>query len=53
MGREDYILSSDRDIFVKAGVQEARLHTDHWMVLSVLQEEGALQNRRYVVGRTW
>ena len=28
-GRGDYILSSDRDIFVKAGVQEARLHIDH------------------------
>ena len=34
--RSDYILSSDRDIFVKAGVQEARLHKYHCMVLLVL-----------------
>ena len=35
-GRGDYILISDRDNFVKAGVREARLHSDHRMVLAVL-----------------
>ena len=34
--RGDYILSSDRDRFVNAGVRELRLHTDHHMVLEVL-----------------
>ena len=35
-GSGDYILVSDRDDFTKAGVWEARLHTDHWMVLAVI-----------------
>ena len=35
-GRGDCILSSDRYDFAKAGVQEARLHMDHRMVLVVL-----------------
>ena len=35
-GRGNYILGSDMDDFIKAGVQEARLHTDHWVVLAVL-----------------
>ena len=34
--RSDYILNSYRDKFVKAGVQEARLHKYHCMVLLVL-----------------
>ena len=50
-GRGNYILISDRDRFVKAKMREARLYTDHRMVLSVLRGEGALKNRRYVVGR--
>ena len=50
--RGNYILRSYRDIFVKAGVREARLHTDHWMVLAVLRGEGALKICRYIVGRT-
>ena len=33
-GRGDYILSSDRDDFIKAGVQESRLHMDHQMILA-------------------
>ena len=39
MGRGDYILSSDRDDFIKAGVQEARLHTDHRMVLATAKPQ--------------
>ena len=31
-----YILSSDRDDFIKAGLREARLHKNHRMVLAVL-----------------
>ena len=50
-GKGDYILSSDKDSFFKAGVQEARLHTDNRMVLAVLRGEGAPQNCRYIVGR--
>ena len=50
-GKGDYILSSDRDNFVNAGVREARLFTGDWMVLAVLQGEGALRNSRYVVRR--
>ena len=37
MRRGEYILISDRDDFAKGGMQEARIHTDHWMVLSVLR----------------
>ena len=51
IGRGNYILSSDKDIFFKAGVQEARLHIDNQMVLAVLRGEGAPQNCRYIVGR--
>ena len=51
-GRGEYIIISDRYDFTKAGVQEARLHTDHQMVLVVLQGEGAQQKLRYVGGRT-
>ena len=51
-GRGDYTLNSDRDEFIKVGVREERLHTDHWMVLAVLRGEGMLRNSRYVVGRT-
>ena len=51
-GRGDYILSSYRDDFIKPGVQEARLHTDHRMVLAVIRGKVARQKRRYVVGRT-
>ena len=36
MGRGDYTLISDRYDFTKAGVREARLHTDHQMFLAVL-----------------
>ena len=36
-GRVEYIISSDRDEFIKAGVRVARLQTDHRMVLAVLQ----------------
>ena len=50
--RGNYIISSDRDRFPKAEVREARICTYHHMVLAVLQGEGALQNLRYVVGRT-
>ena len=48
-GRGNYILSSDRYDFIKAMVRDTRLHTDHWMVLAVLQGEGALINCRCVV----
>ena len=34
--RGDYIISSDRDDFIKAGLREARLHKNHRMVLAVL-----------------
>ena len=33
-------------------MREAQLHTGYWMVMEVLLGEGALWNRRYVVGRT-
>ena len=35
-GRGDYILRSDRNSFVNLGVREARLHTDHQIILPVL-----------------
>ena len=47
----DYILGSDRDVFAKAGVIEARHHTDHQMVLAVLRGEEERQNLRYVGDR--
>ena len=50
-GRGNYILSSDKDSFFKAGVQEARLHIYNQMVLAVLRGEGAPKNCRYIVGR--
>ena len=53
MGRDNYSLSSDRNNFFNARVREARIHTDHWMVLKVLQGEGNLRNRRYVASRIW
>ena len=52
LGRGDYILSSDRDDFIKAGVREARLNTDHQIFLTVLRGEGARQNLRYLGGGT-
>ena len=36
MGRYDYILRTGRDKIFNAGVREARLYTDHQMVLAVL-----------------
>ena len=51
-GRGDYILSSDRDNFFNAGVREAIIFTEEWMVLEVLQGERYLRNRRYVVSST-
>ena len=42
IGRGNYILSSDKDRFFKAGVQEAILHTDNRMVLAVLRGENVL-----------
>ena len=36
LGRGDYILGSDMDDFAKARLREARLHTDHRMILAVL-----------------
>ena len=51
-GRGNSILSSDRNEFTKARVREARLHTDHQMVLAVLRGEGSWQKHRYVVGMT-
>ena len=50
--RGNYILSSDRDDFIKVGVREARLHTDHCIVLSVIRGGGERKNCRNVVGRT-
>ena len=50
-GKGNYILRSDRDDLIKAGVREASLHRDHRMVLAVVRGEGAQQNRRYAVGR--
>ena len=35
-GRDDFILSLDRDGFKKAGVREAGLRTDYRMYLKVL-----------------
>ena len=52
MGRDNYILDSYMYELAKAGVQEARLHTDHWMVLAVFRGEGSRQNHRYIVGST-
>ena len=51
-GRGNYILSSDRNIFLNTGVREARIFTEYWMVLAVLQGNGDLRNRRYVVSST-
>ena len=51
-GLGNYILISYIDYFTKAGVWEARLHTDHQMVLAVLPGGGAWKNHRYRVGRT-
>ena len=51
-GRGDYILSSVRDNFFNAGVREARILTEDWMVLEVLQGESYLRNLRYVVSST-
>ena len=50
-GRGYYILISNRNEFFKAGEWKERIFTDHRMVQVVLQREGALQDRRYVVGR--
>ena len=36
----DYVLRTRRHTFFKAGVREAWMHTDHRMVLLVLQGEG-------------
>ena len=35
-GRGDYILRSDRDIFLKVEVWDEIIHKDHRMVLAVL-----------------
>ena len=43
-GRGDYILGMIRHTYFNVGVREARIHTDHWMVLAVLQGEGAQRN---------
>ena len=51
-GRGEYVLSTDMQRFLNAGLMEARLYTDHRMVLTVIQGEGVLRNRRYVGGRT-
>ena len=51
-GRGNYILRSYSDYFTKAGVWEARLNMDHWMVLAVLPGGGSQKNHRYRVGRT-
>ena len=50
-GGGDYILSTYRQSFSDTGLREARIHTDHRMVLAVLQGEGSLRNRIYVGGR--
>ena len=50
-GRGNYILNSYMNNFVNTGVREARLHTYHHMVLAVLQGEGMLWNRRYIVSK--
>ena len=50
-GRGDYILSTDRDNFFNVRVREARIYIDHRMVLAAIRGKGALQKRRYVVGR--
>ena len=47
MGWGDYVLGTIRQIFSKAGVGEARMHTDHQMVLAVLRGEGAQRNGTY------
>ena len=47
-GKGDYILRMDRRSFSNVRVKGAHLLTDHWMVLAVLQGEGALHNCRYV-----
>ena len=36
-GRWDYVLGMNRHNFFSALVREARLRTDHWMVLAVLR----------------
>ena len=51
-GRVYYILIIDRHSFFNAGVREAHLITDYWMVLAVLRGEEALWNHKYVWGRT-
>ena len=50
MGIGNYILRSDRDNFIKAGLQEDGLHTYHGMVLAVLQGEGARRNLQVHIG---
>ena len=39
-GQEDYVLGTSRYTFFNAGVGEARMHTNHWMVLAELLGEG-------------
>ena len=50
MGWGDYVLGTIRQIFSKAGVGEARMHTDHQMVLAELRGERAQRNGNY---RQW
>ena len=47
-----YVLRTDQNNFINVGLQEPRLHTDHWMVLEVLRQEGATRNYRYRLKRT-
>ena len=47
IGRGDYILSTDRRIFVKSGLQEISHSTDHRLILAVLYGKGELQNCCY------
>ena len=51
-GREDYILSTDRNSFVNKGLWETCRGTYHRLILAVLRGEGALRNCRYRQGRT-
>ena len=53
MGRGEYIIIPDRDNFVNSGVRDEIIHAEHWMILTVLQWEGALRNCRYIVSRMW
>ena len=48
MGMGDCILCTNRQKFLNEGIREARMSTDHWIVLEVINGEGSQSNGAYV-----